>query len=580
MSSVESSTFSGLSDNYELHVDVESDDVHTAESIEHLPAVQQPAVTGPPRLFFGVHTEDAGEVPAAVVSQLELRFALQEDVDLVVHVAPDEIVTIRSEASGDAPCEWFLLAQVRFQAGAGHSGPLRVVDSDVFLFSPYAKPIRVHLRDRQLTRMRMDFRWIYKRCHKLDDFPDGDLVLDFGEAGRIQTFRSLLSMHSEQMAYMIDAAAKQTEEGEQLVLQLPAEDWASFRELLFHVYPAQRPLHAHFRDLCSAALKYGFKAVQSKLVDYLVGFEHVPFERKVKDAAEMQLNEAVKKLVYNAQKTGFWAHLITRGFDPKEAFGEKVYFELVPNASGHDAPYPEDKKAEAYDPERPTRHSIKILHCGATFYANYGLMAVHNLEVFGRGNAGEYFPHMTVELRRELVKSEVSPAQLLRSLLEFIHVPQASIPAAHIRPLLIFASIHQMPHVRFAMEDALILEPPSNDQQLFECFRLAEKWELPNLMRASLLRVENACNSSATHMIEKPQFLRELTLDTQQQIADHLCSGWAIKDRRLGARLPTKQLERSVSLNEGGPVPVDEGRLHSFYEMNSEEAFGPPDEQQ
>jgi len=51
--------------------------------------------------------------------------------------------------------------------------------------------------------------------------------------------------------------------------------------------------------------------------------------------------------------------------------------------------------------------SIKVLLSGNTFYPDYNVMALHNLDSFGRGNDGEYFPKMTVELRNELTKNHL-----------------------------------------------------------------------------------------------------------------------------------------------------------------------------
>ncbi|KAI6194359.1 BTB domain-containing protein [Aphelenchoides besseyi] len=525
-----------------------------------------------PLYYFGVHTED-GHMEARALSRDKLRVSLGE-IDLCIHANEDASeMIIYSEAANGERADWFLLAQVRFRTGiADPNIPLDVVDSDVFLFSPYAKPITLQLRGLHMARIRMDLRYIYKRFHKLDNFTNGDLILQFGNNAEIQTYRSLLAFHSPLMEAIISKSAVKNAD-DKLVLQMPVEDLAAFRELLYQIYPNQRPVYANFRQLCYAAVKYGFKQIEAKAIDYFVAYEHLSFEQKVKDAVEMKMFEAAKKVVYNAEKKGLWSYLISRGFDPKETFGEDVYFNIA-KRSNSDTLYKVHEQFDTYNSQRLTSHSIKILLAGHTFYANYGFMAIHNLEYFGRGDSGEYFPHVTIELRQALQKADLTVEKLLETLLNFIHRQNYLLPQECIRPMLIFANVHRMPYIRLAMEDALLMEPPVGVPHLLEHFQLAEQCDLPNLMRASLLRVENSCHKTADHMIQCTQFEHELSLQTQQMICDRLCSGWAVDKRNLGSRVPTKNLVRLLSLNDGGYVDEKDDRLHSLYEINSETAFG------
>ncbi|KAI6196927.1 hypothetical protein M3Y94_01165400 [Aphelenchoides besseyi] len=529
--------------------------------------------------YFGVRTED-GDMQAHALSRDKIRVSLGE-IDLCIQANKDATaMTIYSEAADGVRADWFLLAQVRFRTGiVDPNRSLEVVDSDVFLFSPYAKPITLQLHDLHMARIRMDLRYIYKRFQKLDNFTSGDLILQFGSNAEIQTYRSLLAFHSPFMEALISKSAVESTDGK-LVLQMPVEDLEVFRELLYQIYPNQRPIYANFPQLCYAAVKYGFKQIEAKAVDYFVSYEHMSFEQKVKDAVKMNMFEAAKKVVYNAEKKGQWSYLISRGFDPKETFGEDVYFNVVCPAvtlakrSKSDVVYEAHSQFDTYNSQRLTSHSIKFLLAGHTFYANYGIMAIHNLEYFGRGDSGEYFPHVTIELRQALQKADLTVAKLMETLLNFIHRQNYLLPQECVRPMLIFANVHRMPYIRLAMEDALLMEPPVGVSHLLEHFQLAEQSDLPNLMRASLLRVENSCHKTADYMIQRTQFEHELSLQTQQMICDRLCSGWAVDKRSLGSRVPTKNLVRFLSMNDGGYVDDKDDRLHSLYEINSETAFG------
>lgn len=53
------------------------------------------------------------------------------------------------------------------------------------------------------------------------------------------------------------------------------------------------------------------------------------FEQKIQEAYSLGLFDAVTELVYNAVKSGYWSHIINRGFDPKIEFSEKIYYKCI-----------------------------------------------------------------------------------------------------------------------------------------------------------------------------------------------------------------------------------------------------------
>lgn len=115
-------------------------------------------------------------------------------------------------------------------------------------------------------------------------------------------------------------------------------------------------------------------------------------------------------------------------------------------------------------------NTITLAVSGHKFYPDKEIMSKHNLEEFGRGNCGkfidsassnrsfyrilgEYFPQMTVELRKELARTDTRPEEIIHALLCFLHPPHQSVQRKHIRPLVIFAYVHRMEYLLHCMEN-------------------------------------------------------------------------------------------------------------------------------
>nr|CDP98821.1 Bm1446 [Brugia malayi] len=120
----------------------------------------------------------------------------------------------------------------------------------------------------------------------------------------------------------------------------------------------------------------------------------------------------------------------------------------------------------------------------------------------------------------------------------------------------------------------LIQEPPISPERFIEYFELAEKYNLENLLRRNLHRIENSCRHFALPMINHADFMK-LTERTRSQILDRFCSGWGV-----GGMNPTKRLSRLLTIegNEGNTTVEQDKKLSTFMEIDSQAAFGSSEE--
>lgn len=50
------------------------------------------------------------------------------------------------------------------------------------------------------------------------------------------------------------------------------------------------------------------------------------FEEKIFEASKLGLDEAIEEMVFNAVKSGQWAYMINRGFQPGDMFSSETYY--------------------------------------------------------------------------------------------------------------------------------------------------------------------------------------------------------------------------------------------------------------
>uniref|UniRef100_A0A915EV28 DUF7754 domain-containing protein n=1 Tax=Ditylenchus dipsaci TaxID=166011 RepID=A0A915EV28_9BILA len=125
---------------------------------------------------------------------------------------------------------------------------------------------------------------------------------------------------------------------------------------------------------CGCQIQGGL--VLDKLVGYLVRYEHMGFEQKIREAIVLGLDEAISELVFNAVKSGQWSHMINRGFDAKTV--AKALVDPSPFAYCRRL-LPRCDFTKSSDDSSLVRFKVQ----GRSFFVNKGVLRIHNDTKFG-----------------------------------------------------------------------------------------------------------------------------------------------------------------------------------------------------
>ncbi|KAI1718371.1 BTB/POZ domain containing protein [Ditylenchus destructor] len=502
--------------------------------------------------------------------------------------------TIEMSAIAQQPnVEWRFLVQMAIVTQSSQpDGTLKksyLADSDVFEFGNRIPPL-IFIVNGNIVKLKLGIRYVHKLYNVLPKYDDGDVLLKFTNEKdeEVCTYEALLRMHSPVLAHALDQAA--TLEGGQKILTIDCCDANSFRELLYQIYPIQRPIYADFRALCNAAVAFKVKTVLDKLCDHLVNYEHLNFEQKIIEASKLGLDEAIEELIYNAVKSGQWACMINKGFDPKAMFPEKTYFgpicEAVIKAKTLESnTYCRNLKQNIDFTSNSLANDSSFIHLkvqGKSFFVNRGLLAIYNNPRFAIGNNGEYCIAKTVKLEAVLADDDLRMHDVIEQLLHYLYGNKRIVAAKYLRPLIVFADNYQMHQLKMELEEMLLLEPPISPEILLDHLSYAHSYNLQNLERITLVRMDGGYQEVAQKMVQMEDFVSLLDAEFQEKIKTSMNALWSkmFKQLTLNNRMynsrPTPARTRMVSDNgRGGPVlPIEELDLASFVNINPVDIFG------
>ncbi|KAI1720395.1 BTB/POZ domain-containing protein [Ditylenchus destructor] len=503
-------------------------------------------------------------------------------------------LTIEMSAIAQQPnVEWRFLVQMAIVTQSSQpDGTLKksdLADSDVFEFGNRIPPLIIII-DGNIVKLKLGIRYVHKMYNVLPKFDDGDVLLRFTNEKdeEVCTYEALLRMHSPVLAHALDQTA--TREGGQKILTIDCCNANSFRELLYQIYPIQRPIYADFRALCNAAVAFKVKTVLDKLCEHLVNYEHLNFEEKISEASKLGLDEAIEELIYNAVKSGQWASMINRGFNPKAMFPEKTYFgpicEAVIKAKTLESnTYCRNLKQSIDFTSNSLANDSSFIHLkvqGKSYFVNRGLLAIYNNPRFAVGNNGEYCIAKTVKLESVLAKYELRMHDVIEQLLHYLYGHKRVLDVIYLRPLIVFADYYKMEQLKSELEDMLLLEPPISPEKLLDHLYYAHHYNLTNLERLTLVRMDGSYQEVAQKVVQIPDFKHLLDAEFQEKIKKSMNALWSkmfkqlTLNNRMYKSLPAPARTRYVSDNgHGGPLlPVEELDLATLVNMNPDDIFG------
>uniref|UniRef100_A0A7E4VNK6 U-box domain-containing protein n=1 Tax=Panagrellus redivivus TaxID=6233 RepID=A0A7E4VNK6_PANRE len=555
-----------------------------------VPQVQDPASA----LFFSVTTDEDAEVQGEFIKERPgaLRFKLKF-LDFIIEQkqpadesSPQEL-HVYAEAR-EPNVEWRFMVQLRVLTSQVNY-PLRVVDYDVFEFNTRSRPLILVNKATNLNHIRIEMRYVQQFYEKLPNFDidlhGADVLLDFNDGLLpMRAHSALLALYSAKIAKMIEKydTPEFIATGGTPVLMMTECDRSEFLEVLFHMYSTNRPLWADFRRLTKGAVAYQVLPILEKLITHMLDFD-MPVMAKLHEALKLGLDDAARELAFMAEKLGIWTYVIGTGMDPKKEFGEEAYRNLICPSIVLAKRSPRHVRIRQvnelpYNLTNPTplekAFAVPLVVSGKTYYVNKGILKLYNDSEFGRGNNGELYPRITVELKKYLEAHDMPLQIVIEVMLNFMNPMQRHVRIEFVRPIIILAAEHKMPRLLREMEKILVDEPPMTPELLLNHFELGAKYNFANLTGQSLLRIEANYLSVAHRMIDLPAF-KTLSSDLQALIMDRISSGWAQTSWRLANSVPTRKIRRFVNEDDGGPSNHD-ADLATFNDINSMCAFGEP----
>ncbi|KAK6107578.1 BTB/POZ domain family protein [Brugia pahangi] len=482
------------------------------------------------KIVFSVSVAGIGILPAEFATNGTIRF----------HLPAEETTNINVTGEGKfSNLEWKYIMQMRFRVGTAESDTDRVVDGDLFEIGKRYPPIVIRINDENIRRVRIEMKFVEMLHNFLPKFEYGDITLKFKDE-TLQVYKALLSLHSNYMAEKL----KYAEEGD--IVDMGDTDANDFKELLYQIYPTKRPIWANLKSLTRAAVGFQADGIIDRITSYIVNYESMYMEQKITEAIKLELPSAIEELVYKAEQDGYWVDIIRNGLNPELEYGVAIYNYIILPAVAKAKTLPlgtpvRDQFFKEINFRKPPKNdyddndTVILIVNGTKLYVNKGIMKVNNDAMFGRGNKGEMIVQVSCELAEECAKINKTPLYIV---------------------------------------EYLIQEPPISPERFIEYFELAEKYNLENLLRRNLHRIENSCRHFALPMINHADFMK-LTEQTRSQILDRFCSGWGV-----GGMNPTKRLSRLLTIegNEGNTTVEQDKKLSTFMEIDSQAAFGSSEE--
>ncbi|VDK62232.1 unnamed protein product [Anisakis simplex] len=337
---------------------------------------------------------------------------------------------------------------------------------------------------------------------QLPYFHAGDVVLQFKGGTTLCADKNLLALHSRYMASLLYEAA------DGAIIDMGDFEMEAFRELLYQIYATRRPIETDLPRIARAANAYRADIILSKLTAHIRALD-------------------VSRL---------WVTLIKDGFEPK-SLGKEIYRHII-------CPSILKAKSQPYGtPLQPTwnnfNFSIPQPPFTAPFVAeneiwhvNKGIFGIHNQAGYDVGQNGELIARITPKIRAECAKNGVTVPGLVDMILKHVYPSRTIIPGRYFRPMMVFAEEHNLKRLLLSLGEMVCLEPPLTAEQMLEHLQLADRYDLKNLRRACLLRIEGSFKSRASKLMTLPEY-KELPEKIREEIEDRHCSGWALQDGHL-----------------------------------------------
>uniref|UniRef100_A0A915A0A8 BTB domain-containing protein n=1 Tax=Parascaris univalens TaxID=6257 RepID=A0A915A0A8_PARUN len=528
-------------------------------------------------LLFSIVVDNNRKLHGEIVDDLPgaIRFPC-ETIALIVYPQMDQmgnpVVLLFGEAC-DPLTEWYCTAQLRIKCGPGQHCE-HVVDRGVFHFGKRAHPISIQIRDSRVKRIKFELRFVTKVYESLPRFESGDITIKFKFGDTMQADKSLLALHSSYMATKLKDASPDA------VVELGDFEREAFIELLYQIYDTIRPISANFILLSKAAVAYRAERILERITSYLLSLD-VDLEQKLRAAVELELDDALREIVFRAEQRGEWTQIISKGFEPS-SLGREVYRQIVCPAiieakvRRYGYPFKKYENIIELGKSNPP-YTVPMKLVDKTLHINRGIIELHNTKGFIMRNSNEIELRQSAELGVLCIRAGITVADLIELMFRHIYPQRDLVPAHCLRPMMLLAHNNGMCKLLDSLGNALSLEPPITTEVMLEHFELADRYQHSNLLQASLLRIEGSFRGKASRLVTLPRF-KNLAEEIKMQILDRHCSGWALFDKCLAGR-PTKRIRRVLTLGSGGPLESEcdsETSLQYTEESLSVEAFGAP----
>ncbi|VIO93081.1 b52-prov protein, putative [Brugia malayi] len=512
-------------------------------------------------------------LPFAVKFSTEnIDFIVQPDVDKM-----DNIVVLLYGRAQYELSEWKYTAQLRIKTGSAEKQQgVRVVDKLLVEFGNRIPPLSLNVTDTKVKRIKFEMRLINKLYEQLPTFQSGgDVILLFEENEKLYVDKALLAIHSRYMASMLHDAAPNA------IIDMCLFDRNDFLELLYQIYATNRPISANLFALSRAAISYKADIILARITKFISNLD-MDIISKFQLSIQLELDNTLIELVYDAEQRGIWRELIEQGFEPK-SLGTEIYHRIICpaiiKARQHRLganPYISHLQFNFHMQQYP--YTVPLLIPGQTLYVNRGILSLYNINIYDDLEDG-YFLRITSKLMTSCTNAGITITDLILKMLQYMYPSQTVVPGPYIRPMMLLAEEHGMKRLLNNLCEMLALEPTLSPTTMLEHFELANRYHHLNLLNANLIRMEGSFKRKVGEMVALEKF-DELPDEIQQQILDRLYSGWALNDQRL-ANVPTTNMERTITLNSGGSKPNEyenDPNLLTFQGMKTADAFGSMEE--
>ncbi|EJD74802.1 hypothetical protein LOAG_17935 [Loa loa] len=338
--------------------------------------------------------------------------------------------------------EWKYTVQLRVKTGSAEKQQgVRVVDKLLVEFGNRIAPLSFDVTDRRVKRIKFEMRIVNKLYEHLPIFQNGgDVILLFEQNEKLYVDKALLAIHSRYMASMLHDAAPNA------LIDMCLFNRNDFMELLYQIYGTSRPISANLFALSRAAISYKADVILTKITKFISNLD-MDLISKFQLAIQLELDQTLIELVYDAEQRGIWRDLIEQGFEPK-SLGTEIYHRIICPAIIKArqyrlgiSPYLSNSQFNFHIQQHP--YTVALLVPGQTLYVNKGILSLYNLHILENLQGG-YFLRITSKLATSCAKAGITIMDLILKMLQHMYPSQTIIPGPYIRPMMLLAEEHGM----------------------------------------------------------------------------------------------------------------------------------------